>query len=207
MKDKQIPEQKNGGLHDTENEKCFSSEIEAIDKFKILKNRFFNVNHWQSFAGDMSASFQLHDVSGKAIDRPPEVGDFVEINIPGPGNISGDGADWVKIVEVNDNPMQPEYDERCFMRFRPSQNPTADEIEDEEIAHFYSEKASSNFLIYRKGHCVYAQIHGRNEVNNTNTDKLPDKIRNAIVGFAGRIGAGKIQWKLLTTGFLNLDEH
>lgn len=205
MKDQQIPKQKNGGLHDTESKKCLSSEMEAKDKFQVLKKRFFDVNQWRTFAGDLTAEFQLYNADGIQVERHPEIGDFVKIEIPGPGNIAGDGADWVKVVEINEESF--EYDERCFMRFRPSENPTSQEKENEDVAHFFSDKASSNFLIYRQAHCIYAQIHGRNEVNNLETEKIPDKVRNAIVGFAGKMGVGKIQWKLLADGLLDLDKQ
>lgn len=203
MKDKQIPEQNNGGLHDTVSEKCFGTEVVAKDQFQLVKSRFFEINHWQKFAGEMTANFQLFDTKAKRINRKPQLGDFVKIEIPGPGNRVGDGADWVKIVEMNEEKF--DFDERCFMRFRPTNNPMMDSIEKDSVAHFFSQEASSNFLIYRKAHCIYAQIHGRNEVNNTSTEQVSDKIRNVIVGVAGKMGLGKIQWKLLTDGFLNYE--
>ena len=58
----------------------------------------------------------------------------------------------------------------------------------EDIAHFYSDKASSNFVVRRKGKCIYAEIHGRNEVSNSNTENFPDKIRNTLIALGGIIG-------------------
>jgi hypothetical protein len=58
-------------------------------------------------------------------------------------------------------------------------------------------------MIIREGCVITAEIHGRNEEPNTETKKLPDKMRNLVVGTAATIGLAKIQWQKLAKGLLN----
>lgn len=50
---------------------------------------------------------------------------------------------------------------------------------------------------------VSSSYHGRNEVLNTDTKKLRDKIRNTVVGIGALIGISELQWKRLITAFLD----
>lgn len=194
-----IDNQKEGGSHDAESKKYYDSVDEAKINFQLLKDRLLNINDWQSYSGEMTASFQLFDEKGEELKTKAKLGDFIRIDIPGPGSFEGDGYDWVKVTQIDENPY--EDDERYLMVCVPSVNPTTENAQD--IAHFYTNKASSNFIVRRKGKCIYVEIHGRNEVTNLKTENIPDKIRNAVVSIMSRLGISKIQWKSLAEGLLD----
>ncbi len=83
---------------------------------------------------------------------------------------------------------------------RPSSSPTNS---DEDVAHFFSDDATSNFIVRRKQLTLTAGVYGRNEVPNTETKKLVDKARNALVGVPAAAGFAKLQWKKLVDGLLS----
>ena len=87
------------------------------------------------------------------------------------------------------------------MRVRPAPNPHKN-AGDKEAAHFFKDEATSNFLIERKGTMVSAAVYGRNEKLNLTTEKLSDKVRNAVVGTTAVMGLSIIQWKKLVKGLI-----
>lgn len=87
------------------------------------------------------------------------------------------------------------------MTCRPSKNPTD---KTHHIAHFYSSKATSTFIIQRYPTHLKAAVYGRNESPNFDAS-LIDIARNITVAIGGMIGIAKIQWKQLTNGFLDFD--
>lgn len=194
-----VPDQREGGYHDTESEKCFSTIEEAAGKYQVLRQRLLDFNAWHTYGGSASATFIHCDSNGVEIHRAPKIGDYVKIDIPGPGSLAGEGYDWVQITQIDEHPY--EEDQRCFIQCVPSTNPT--DPENTDIAHFYSSDATSNFIVRRKGNCITAEIHGRNEVSNIATNSLPDKARNTVVSLGGVAGIAKIQWKSLAEGLLN----
>ncbi|WP_370896452.1 hypothetical protein [Chryseobacterium gossypii] len=203
MKPKQIygvPEQKHGGFHDTESEKEFENPSVATQKFAVLKERFFSVNNWVQYCGEGSADFKLYDSNGNRIDRTPEIGDFMRIDIPGPGTAESKGYDWVKVINISHKDMNDS--EVILMSCRPSTDPCRKE--NHHIAHFYSDKATSTFMISRNGNSVKAAIYGRNETPNFNATFI-DKIRNIMIAVGGMMRISKIQWKCLSDGLLNFE--
>lgn len=198
-----VPPQKEGGHHDTKSEKCFETAAEAKKAYKKLKNRFLDVNNWQKYAGQMTSEFALYNTDGVQVYEDPEEGFYFRIKIPAPGNDSGDGYDWVRIRKINEENV--EADERCLIEVHPSPKPLNEFVSD--VAHFYSDKASSNFLITRKGNCITAEVHGRNETSNTAPENTAEKLRNMLISLGGRIGIAKIQWKLLVNGLLEIENE
>ncbi|MDH6253832.1 hypothetical protein M2347_003559 [Chryseobacterium sp. H1D6B] len=201
MKAKQIPgvpEQKKGGFHDTESQKDFNDSAIVFQKFAVLKKRFLAVHHWKEYCGEGFADFKLHDSSGNYVERIPEPGDFIRIDIPGPGNFEARGFDWVEIVEINEEFSDTET-ERLAVTCRPSKIPG--NHKNHHTAHFYSSEATSTFIISRTGTSIKAAIYGRNESPNFNASFL-DEIRNVSVALGGMMGISKIQWKRLSDGFL-----
>ncbi|MDQ1160012.1 hypothetical protein QE422_000380 [Chryseobacterium sp. SORGH_AS 447] len=199
MKPKQIPGvplQKRGGFHDTESTRKFTS-LEINSKFDVLKERFFSINKWKDYCGKASADFKLFDASGEPIDRIPKKGDFIRIEIPGPGTKEGKGYDWVEIVNIShrDTGRSESYLIMC----RPSKEPNKRRS---NIAHFYSPAATSNIMISKKGNILKAGIYGRNERPNFKVG-ITDKIRNFFIGIGGIFGFSKIQWKILAEGLLD----
>ncbi|MEO9145265.1 MAG: hypothetical protein ABI237_06870, partial [Ginsengibacter sp.] len=82
---------------------------------------------------------------------------------------------------------------------RPSKNPVSQK---DEIAHFYSNDATSNFIVTRENNTVTALIIDRNLKPNNESDSIIDKIRHVAVGL-GAIGAfSKMQWENLAEGLV-----
>ncbi|WP_412850640.1 hypothetical protein ACL0VS_19120 [Chryseobacterium sp. PMSZPI] len=195
---KGVPPQKSGGFHDTETRKPFEKALIPL-KFEILQKRFLSINKWKSYCGVAFAAFKLYDSKGNSVEREPQKGDFIRINIPGPGETEAKGYDWVEITDLcyyHDNTS-----ESIMMTCRPSRNPGD---KSRHIAHFYSFKATSTFMIYKSPTHLKAAVYGRNESPNFNA-KFIDIIRNLIVAAGGIMGVAKIQWKQLTDGFLDFD--
>ena len=70
------------------------------------------------------------------------------------------------------------------------------------MAHFYTDEATSNFIVKREGTKVTAGVYGRNEKPNVKTETIIDKVRNAVVGTGAVTAFSKIQWKALVNGLL-----
>lgn len=196
---KGVPQQKSGGFHDTESYKHFEPALIPL-KFEILKTRFCAVNQWKSYCGEAFAAFKLYNSNGNPIDRQPQKGDFIRINIPGPGEIEAKGYDWVEITDFCY--YQDAHSESITMTCSPSTDPQLGKSS--HIAHFYSSRATSTFMISRDPNQLKAAVYGRNETPNFNANWL-DIIRNIIVATGGVLGIAKIQWKQLTDGLLDFD--
>ena len=195
---KHIPEQQEGVEVNVEESIELASDEEAKSFFNIVKNRLLNVNKWKEFAGTLSASFQLTDSGGQDRNRRPAKGDYFKINIPAPGIVSGDGYDWVRVEEIKES--SHDQDEYTAVRVRPAPSPVNAK---EDVAHFYSDEATSNFIVSREGRKIIAGVYGRNEKPNVKTDTVVDKVRNAIVGTGAASGFSKLQWKALVSGLLS----
>ena len=193
-----IPAQYTGEATTTSETKELVHEAAAIIFFKAAVTRLLDVNKWASLSGGMSSGFQLTDLAAKAAEGPAETGMYIRIDIPGPGTNAGKGFDWVKI-EQKEHVMLNEHQEVFFIRARPSEHPIQKSA---GIAHFLRKEASSSFVLVRNGTEITATVYGRNEVPNTQTTDIGDKIRNAIVGSTGAIGISKLQWKALVKGLL-----
>jgi len=203
MKPKQIPgvpAQTRGGYHDTESCKCFENAVSTIEEFKLLKQRFLNVNRWQEYAGKGSAAFRLYDMEGSPVNRIPVQGDYIRIDIPGPGNVEAKGFDWVQIKKISNDFLKETEKENLLIECSPSIDPT--QPDPVHIAHFYNKNATSSFMISRSASCIYACIYGRNEQPNFKNAGVPDKLRNGLIAIGGITGISKIEWKALTEGLL-----
>jgi len=193
-----IPAQYTGEATTTIETKALVHEAAAVAFFKTAVARLLDVNNWASLSGGLSSEFQLTDLAAKPAEGPAETGMYIRINIPGPGTNAGKGFDWVK-VEQKEHVMLNEHQEVYFIRARPSEHPIQKSA---GIAHFLRKEASSSFVLERNGNEITAAVYGRNEVPNTQTTDIGDKIRNAIVGSSGAIGISKLQWKALVKGLL-----
>lgn len=197
------PSQYEGGSSNTEHSVEANSQSAAIDLYNSAREKLLDVNHWKQIAGSPSAEFQLVDSTGKELNRDITEGDFFRIDIPGPGSSAGDGYDWVRIESISESNEDAESSS-ISIRVRPASSPTNT---DQHVAHFFSDDATSNFIVSRKQLTVTAGVYGRNEVPNTKTDKLLDKARNALVGVPAAAGFSKLQWKKLVKGLLAADDN
>ena len=194
-----VPVQKKGAFHDTESKRSFESAELVANHFEILKDRFFSIHRWKEYGGDLSADFRLFDCDGSYVERMPRKGDYIRIDIPGPGDIKAKGYDWVEVMKIVDRCYGDEL-ERYLLVCRPSAVPQSNE---EHIAHFYARESSSSFIISRGIDYIKAGIYGRNEVPNISRTGFFGRIRNLLVSIGGFFQLTKIQWKTLADGFLD----
>jgi hypothetical protein len=204
MKNKQakkeiVPEQKKGnqtGAKHTVN--CESVET-AHELFKIGKQRLTDINHWADYCSVAMAETKLTDGKGNLITRQPSIGDYIRIDLAGPGPRSGDGYDWVRIEEFMEHGSESTEEELFGFRVRPAANPSTS---DPNTSHFYTSDATSSFIIERKDKSVSASEIGKNEIPNVKTERVTDKVRNAVVATGGMVGLSVVQWKILMKGIL-----
>lgn len=196
----EIPEQHTGSKIDSVVTAPFNSLAEAKSFYQTAKKRLLNVSQWAEISEVPLSTFTLTDLHGNAVNREAMEGDYVKIDIPGPGTHSGDSYDWVRIEKVSE---QLDSDmEMISLQARPSANPAN---QDQDIAHFYTEQATSTFQVKRIGAIVSAEEHGRNEVPNTDTSFIADNIRNTLVGWSAKIGFAFPQWKSLVKGIVSTE--
>lgn len=171
----------------------------AMHFFEKAKKRLLCVNNWHDLAGLISAKFQVVDKDGYEVDRAVQKGDYLRINIPGPGSKAGDGYDWVMVEELKE---LNEGDLQCVgFRVRPASNPSGDQ---QSIAHFYNDTSTSNFIITRDANKVTTDIIDRNIKPNDDNASLVDKIRDTAVGMSAIASFSKLQWQGLADGLVDL---
>lgn len=193
-----VPQQYTGPAKDFEHQVLAESAEDAADWFVDAKDRMLDVNKWKDYATAFSAAFRLTDAHGKEVNRRAHKGDHIKIDIPGPGPAAGGGYDWV-LVEAIEYDDYPDDDRETFaMRVHPVADPANS---NGDVAHFFSEQASSTFVIERIGTQLRASYHGRNETLNTDAGIL-DKVRNSLVGMTAWAGMSDAQWNSLIKGFI-----
>ena len=171
--------------------------------FQIARKRLLDVNNWQTICSGLSSTFILRDNQGQSVGhRFPEVGDYFQIDIPGPGNAAGDGHDWVLVEAMEDR--SDAGGDLTSIRVRPASSPLNDQP---DVAHFLDEAATSTFLVSRIGTSVTAEVHGRNEAANTHTDSLLDKVRNVATAVGAWLGFADVQWKSLAKALVDQEKQ
>ncbi len=165
--------------------------------YNVVKERLLNVNNWHDLAGLISAKFQIVDAHGKELNRNAQKGDYLKIDIPGPGSKEGDGYDWVQIEELKE--VEIGENQGIGFRVRPAQNPLGSK---NEAAHFYSAESTSSFIIQREMAKITAWIVDRNIKPNDDAKSLIDKIRDTSVGISAIGMFSKIQWQNLAKGLV-----
>lgn len=194
-----VPQQEKGTKLDTEHVVKAATAEEAQRIFSCAVHRLLSINEWDKLCGPLSSTFGLTDREGVEVKRLAQPGDYFKIDIPAPGSASGEGYDWVRVEALIDqrNPLAPS--ERVTLRVRPSVNPHHAEA---DTAHFFKDDATSSFMIEREDTRVIASVHGRNEEPNTDTHRVVDKVRNALVALGAIVGFSRPQWKSLVKGLL-----
>ena len=196
-----IPEHQSGSKTDNEAFVELGDVSAARKFFEVVKNRLLHVNNWHQLAGKATADFVLTDRQGNEVDRTAQEGDHFKIDIPGPGPATGDGYDWVQIEKIEE--MHTPDLESVAIRVRPATNPTNDR---KDVAHFFTDEATSNFIVKREGKTVSAHIHGRNEKPNMVAETAIDKARNTAVATGAITGFSTLQWKSLVKGLIKVAE-
>ncbi|MGV3529316.1 MAG: hypothetical protein ACO1OO_10510 [Flavisolibacter sp.] len=196
-----IPENVEGRAITATAQASFGNEASAKAFYATARERLLSVHNWGKIAGPLSADFSLTDDEGHVVVRPVQRGDRFRIDIPGPGSSAGEGYDWARVEDVKE--ASEERVDSIAILVRPAQNPMAD---NEHVAHFFSSKSTSTFVVTREGAIVTAAIYDRNIEANEETKHLPDKLRNAVVGLGAKHGISKLQWQALVDALLQRDE-
>lgn len=195
---KNIPDHSQGKKMDIEDSVEFDNEITAKNFFLEAKGRLLNINNWHEISELPSSTFEHLDIFGKPSFVLPEEGDYIKIDIPGPGLNSTGGYDYVQIEQISETSSAE--GELLTITVRPSSDPTSEQ--DDETKHFFKNMASSTFQVKREGKIVEAHYYGRNEVINLELDSFADRLRNLFVGLGAKLGASFPQWKALIKGIL-----
>ena len=185
-----IPAQLKGGFHNIVNMQCANTVDVAEDYFKALQLRLKSVNEWNSFSAKIKAEFFLIDSKTSQTTSELEVGNFIKIDIPGPGSPSGSGYDWTEIIDIQ-NGMDIQNIPFFTFTIRPCAAPDSDE---ETVAHFYNKESTNTFIVRRIGTCIYAEVHGRNQIENTTDAPLLDIVRNKAIAIGSKFGVGSLNW-------------
>jgi hypothetical protein len=196
-----VPAQYTGKEIEAEASVALPNDNQAISFYNIAKKRLLQVNQWHQLTGWLSATFQLTDENGDAVDQEAQQGNYIRVDIPGPGSKEGDGYDWVIIEELKE--VAFENIQSIGLRVRPAANPKGDP---ENIAHFYDPVSTSNFIITREGSTVTANVIDRNTKPNDNTKSVVDKIRHTVAGTAALSSFSKLQWQNLAEGLVKKEE-
>ena len=194
---KVVPAQFTGQEIEADATKELKDEAAAKSLYNVAKKKLLDVNNWNKIAGTITAKFQIIDEKGEEVTRDVRKGDYLRINIPGPGNKEGDGYDWVlveELKEINRGSLQS-----VGFRVRPTENPFG---EKNETSHFYSKEATSSFIICRENAHLISWIVDRNLLPNTESGSLVDKVRDVVVGVSAIAGLSKVQWQQLADGLI-----
>lgn len=193
-----VPIQFCGAESDSTSKVVCDNMKEAEEFFATVRDRLSDVNSWGKMSSLPLSSFQLFNSSGCSCERGVAEGDFIRIEIPGPGIKIGKGYDWVSVELVMEEKIK---NGRIFtLRVRPSTHPM--ELEG-KIAHFLKPCATSTFQVRQINHFVIAEEHARNEVANIHTGNFLDNLRNAFIGVAAQVGFSYPQWKSLMNGLIS----
>ncbi len=201
MANKMIPSQEDGSKSDNSYSITCTTNEDAVNVFQQSSRRLRDVNNWEKLcAGIIKASFTLCNEQGKEVHRLARLNDYFKIDIPGPGSIAGEGYDWVKIESIAIESDKANDIDLISMRARPATCPLNNKP---SIAHFFSDDATSTFLIKREGTLVNAAIHGRNEKPNKDAESMIDSVRNKVIANGAILSFSDIQWKQLVIAFLS----
>jgi hypothetical protein len=195
-----IPVNEKGKPNDLE----FSVTLDTIDKarhcYMRAVKRMQNPRIWHELAGWASAAFTLVGMTGEDLPRLAWEGDYIRIDVPGPGPAEGGGYDWVRVEKMQEYIDSSGQREWTGMKVRPCGVPGPGAP---GTAHFFTSDATSTYIIERDGLTVKALYHGRNEVPNTTAPKVSDKVRNALVAAGAIVSLSEVQWTALSKGFLS----
>lgn len=192
------PAHTKGKFVDTEHAVEEPTLEEAIVTYNRACARMLNPPVWEQLTAGKNVSFKLATENEDEVQRLAKEGDYFKIDLPGPGSASGQGYDWVKVETIEEN-TSPEADDSLAMRLRACSNP---HTEEEGIAHFFQEDATSTFIVRRKDKKVSFSYHGRNEVSNTAEVPVLDKMRNAVVALGAEAGLSDVFWSALVKAML-----
>ena len=192
-----VPAHHTGKKIEAEASVNFKNDIDAKLFYNEARQRLLHINSWHKIAGIASAEFQLTNKNGEEINRDAAKSDYIKIDVPGPGSKEGEGYDWVLIEELKE--INEEDLQSIAFRVRPSANPSGNQ---EHVAHFYDDSATSCFIVTRNKASVSSYIIDSNVTPNDDTKSLTDKIRHTFIGMIAINSFSKFQWQQLAQGLV-----
>ncbi len=194
-----VPKQETGKQYDNIETVICANTLDAEEKYSSACTKLFLISEWGKIGSTiLQTEFCLCNSEGKEVSQTPQKGDYIRINLAGPGSKSGEGFDWVQIeqiaIKAEENDTQ-----LTSIKVRPAACPLNNS---DSIAHFFDDAATTTFIVSRTNNKVTAEIHGRNEEPNTNTTHIVDNVRNTVVATFAAVKFSDIQWKSLCEGFL-----
>ncbi|WP_116109156.1 hypothetical protein [Lewinella sp. IMCC34191] len=191
-----LPARHAGSHHDTVSMYCADGPAQRA--YAAVKERLYAIDRWRELNDSIKTDFLLCGPEGEPSTRSPQRGDYIRIDLAGPGSPSGGGYDWVVITQIAEETGDQPW---AAMTVKPSPPPGQDQG---NVAHFYEGGATNTFVVRRVGQCILAEVHGRNEEPNVADAPLLDRLRNEAVALAGKLGFGKVQWKDWTDGMVSV---
>ncbi|MCG2613211.1 hypothetical protein LZZ85_02930 [Terrimonas sp. NA20] len=192
-----VPAQERGKQLDLSEKRSFPDQEAAERGFNASSERLLLPQGWKELCGKASATFAVIAPDLKEVGRPVNEGDFLRIDVPGPGSDAGEGYDWVRVAMIGSS--EKDGERRLGIKLEPVDNP---ESPDDTTAHFFEAGSSSTLEIILEGKNIEASYHGRNEVINNQTGKLSDDVRNTVVGAGAKAGLSEAQWGALLKGLI-----
>ncbi|UAY53083.1 hypothetical protein [Ferruginibacter albus] len=171
----------------------FSPHASAKKVYELVKDRLLHVNDWYKIGG--FSRFQIINANGVSVNRRIINGDYLRIDVPGPGSKIGRGYDWVRVeelIEINEEDINS-----IGFRVRPAHYPFG---EKNNIAHFFSSKTTSCFIITRNEKSILITIIDRNIIPNSDIISWTDKLRHRFITLVYVFS--KLQWRKLANGLI-----
>jgi hypothetical protein len=194
-----IPKQLTGDQTGVTSKLKLNTRHDALLLFQAAVKRLLDINNWQKICGGSGAEFRLTDEKGEPIDGlNPKTGNLIRIKLPATQTKGGDGFDWFRIEEFEENKSLLSDSEFFGFRVHPVESP---ETSTGNSSHFYTNNATITFLIIRYSHTVFALEREKNEMADDSNSWI-NKIRNKLVAIAAKIGVSKQQWQKLVNGLL-----
>ncbi len=172
-------------------DKIFADEAKAAQVFSTLKTKLQNINEWN--AHSLMSSYALFDETGREIDEKRlYVGAFIRISLT-----ASHKYDWIRIIDIYDAP------DEFIVTVKPTFDPTAGNVDNSVISHFFTDESNNNFCLLKKDKKVAFYVIGLNEKQNTSeTENTLDAIRNVAVNVATYLGMQKSEWEKFCHHFL-----
>jgi len=192
MSEPVIPANEKGKSLDLDHSVKTESVSEAIKLYELACWRLQRPWLWHELSGKLTAEFNVPDLSDRQHPDPIAVDDYILIDLPAPGN------DWVRVKIIEEDFIK-DADRSFAITLIVADDPKANST---EVNHFFSDGATSSFIIRRNDAIVTASYHGRNETPNTEVSKISEVVRNVIVAFGAIVGLSEFQWMALLKGLL-----
>jgi hypothetical protein len=179
-----------------------ANEKDAEQLYNAAKLRLLNMWNWSNLAEGPSSEFELTDSNGNPVNRPAVCGDKFKIDLRSEA-LFGGYKGWVEIVYIQDEFDPFENIAVTSVKVVPTLDP---KNEVTKAGNFYTNDASSTFVVRRIGQVVSAEIYGRNEVVANKGMQFLNALRHFVGTIAAKLGFPMSEWKRLAKGLLGISQ-